>query len=409
MYIDNTWATQFKVLWRVCTRDYEMLSVSIRPFYLPREFGQITVILAYVPGPNNKEAAEAITDNYNAALSRSADQLVFTLGDFNTCQLSPYLPTLQQYVTTPTRSTRILDQCFGNIPDAYKSVNRPPLGKSDHNVIHLLPKYRQKVRREKPHLKTVQQWSEEGEEELRHCFDTTDWTMFFDTCADPQDLTDTITSYIKFCEDTIITTKTVKVFSNNKPWLSKDLKTCLNEKKLAFLRGEMDLVREKETEFRQRVFKAKIDFKNKIEQRFCSGNAKQAWDGLNVMMGREQNKQSINITDCSKFVNDLNTFYGRFDVRDPKAGCSTVCNQTGSYEPIQLSEEEVGRCLSRIKPNKAPGPDGLRGRVLKSCAQQLRGVITQLFQTLLDRCTFPNQWKKKHNNTCTQNPEGGGS
>lgn len=178
------------------------------------------------------------------------------------------------------------------------------------------------------------------------------------------------------------------------PLHPNDLKTCLNEKKLAFLRGEMDLVREKEKEFRQRVFKAKIDFKNKIEQRFCSGNAKQAWEGLNVMMGREQNKQSINITDCSKFVNDLNTFYGRFDVRDPKAGCGTVCDQTGSYEPIKLSEEEVGRCLFRIKPSKAPGPDGLRGRVLKSCAQQLRGVMTQLFQTLLDRCTFPNRWKK---------------
>ncbi|KAJ8392382.1 hypothetical protein AAFF_G00075070 [Aldrovandia affinis] len=43
----------------------------------------------------------------------------------NTCELSPYLPTLQQYVTTPTRSTRTLDQCFGNIPGAYKSVSLP--------------------------------------------------------------------------------------------------------------------------------------------------------------------------------------------------------------------------------------------------------------------------------------------
>lgn len=103
MFIDSTWASQFKVLKRVCTRDYELQSVSIRPFYLPREFGQITIILVFVPGPNNKEAAEMITESFNAALSRSADQPVFILGDFNTCQLSPHLPTLQQNVTMPTR------------------------------------------------------------------------------------------------------------------------------------------------------------------------------------------------------------------------------------------------------------------------------------------------------------------
>lgn len=87
--------------------------------------------------------------------------------------------------------------------------------------------------------------------------------MFFDTCSEPHELTDTITRYIQFCEDTVITTKTVKVFSNNKPWLSKDLKMCLNEEKVAFLIGEMDLVKEKEKEFRRKVFTAKIDFKNK--------------------------------------------------------------------------------------------------------------------------------------------------
>lgn len=56
--------------------------------------------------------------------------------------------------------------------------------------------------------------------------------MFFDACSDPCELTDKITSYIKFFEDTVITTKTVKVFSTNKPWLSKNLEVCLNEKRV---------------------------------------------------------------------------------------------------------------------------------------------------------------------------------
>ena len=51
MFVSDSWATQYCVRERVCTRDFELLTVSFRPFYLPREFGQVTVILVYVPGP----------------------------------------------------------------------------------------------------------------------------------------------------------------------------------------------------------------------------------------------------------------------------------------------------------------------------------------------------------------------
>ena len=275
-------------------------------FFLPREFGQLTFIVVYVPGPNNNEAAEVISDMYNDALSRSPDQSVFVLGDLNTCQLAPHLPSLQQYINTPTRASNILDQCFGNIPDAFKAVSRPPLGKSDHNVIHLLPMYRQLVKRIKPHTKTVQEWTKDAEEQLQDCFEITDWSLFFEESTDPDMLSDTISFYINFCEDVAVKTKSVRIFSNNKPWLTKELKHCLNDKKAAFLNGDRDLVKQKEKEFRRKVFNAKLDFKNKIEQRFCSGNAKQAWEGLNTMMGRERKKHFGVITeDWGMFVNNL--------------------------------------------------------------------------------------------------------
>ena len=64
---------------------------------------------------------------------------------------------------------KTLDQCFGKIEGAYVSRCSPPLGRSDHNVIHLLPKYRQKLKREKPAVKDIQVWSKEAIEELRSC------------------------------------------------------------------------------------------------------------------------------------------------------------------------------------------------------------------------------------------------
>jgi len=184
------------------------------------------------------------------------------------------------------------------------------------------------------------------------------------------------------------------MFPNNKPWLSKDLKGCLNEKKLAFLKGDTVLYREKEREFRSKLRKAKSDFKDKVEQSFCVGNAKQAWDGLNAMMGRDKSKQNVHLNeDCSQFVNDLNTHYGRFDTSDHYEDCEKVCEDIPPYVPIQLSEHEVLTCLKFIKPNKAPGPDSLKGKVLSVCATQLRSVLTRLFQLLLDKRIVPKSWK----------------
>lgn len=395
MFVDQRWATQFTIHERTCSKDYEILVVSFRPFYLPREFGLLTVMLVYVPGPNYKEAAEHITETYNSIVSRSADQPVFIMGDFNMLSLSPHLPTLNQYITCPTRSTRTLDLCFGNIEDAYKPVCRPPIGKSDHNVIHLLPKYRQLVKRVKPSVRTVQVWDTESEDRLKDCFDITNWAVFFDTITDPHELTDCITSYIQFCEQSVVSSKTVCVYANNKPWLTKELKMCLNEKYVAFVNADKEELHNKRRALRSKMQKAKLDFKNKVESRFCSGNPRQAWESLNIMMGRSKKAQVGHcIAEHSlSFVNDLNHFYSRFDSTDAKEKALSACAEVPRDQPIQLSEEDVGGYLSRVKPHKAPGPDCLGGRVLKVCSAQLKGVLTVLFQILLNTCTVPNSWK----------------
>lgn len=199
VYVDERWATQYTVRERVCTHDYEILVVSFRPFYCPREFGQITIILAYVPGPDFVGAAARIAESYNTALSRAVNQPVLCLGDFNSCDLSDHLPTLHQYVDCPTRLARTLDKCYGNIPDAYKFTCRPALGKSDHYVIHLLPRYRAVLKREKTVTKEITTWTEDCREEMRCELETTDW-LFLNSCETPHELIDTFTSYLLFNE-----------------------------------------------------------------------------------------------------------------------------------------------------------------------------------------------------------------
>lgn len=100
--------------------------------------------------------------------------------------------------STPSDLMCTQDKCYGSIPDFYKSVCRPALEKSDHNVVHLLPRYRAKLKEEKPVTKDIWLWTDDCREELRDCLEETDKQIFFDSCANPHELADIITSYIMF-------------------------------------------------------------------------------------------------------------------------------------------------------------------------------------------------------------------
>ena len=75
-------------------------------------------------------------------------------------------------------------------------------------------------------------------------------------------------------------TKQVKLYPNNKLWITKDLKQCLKNKKVAFLQGVKHRMKECNRELRRKTILAKLHYKNKVEEKFTTGNAREAWQGL---------------------------------------------------------------------------------------------------------------------------------
>ena len=49
--------------------------------------------------------------------------------------------------------------------------------------------------------------------------------------------------------------------------------------------------------------------------------------------------------------------------------------------------------LNNINPNKAPGPDGIHGKVLKNCATSLAQPLSILFNLSYRTGQIPNEWK----------------
>ncbi len=58
------------------------------------------------------------------------------------------------------------------------------------------------------------------------------------------------------------------------------------------------------------------------------------------------------------------------------------------------SSASGSRELGRVNVRKAAGPDGITGRVLRSCADQLAGLFTSIFNESLATSVVPNPFKK---------------
>ncbi len=106
----------------------------------------------------------------------------------------------------------------------------------------------------------------------------------------------------------------------------------------------------------------------------------------------------------------LNTFYGRFECNGGSAtlpiSASGSSRQSSDNHVITVLEDEVRRALKSVNARKAAGPDGITGRVLRSCADQLAGLFTSIFNESLATSVIPTSFKNLSSSLClrTINP-----
>jgi len=194
------------------------------------------------------------------------DVFIFKSGDFNHVSLSKTLPTFKQFVECTTRGDKTLDLLYASVKNAYKCSALPPLGSSDHDMLHLSPSYTPAVKRLPVTVRTSKCWYPEAEEALNCCFETKDWDVFCEEYGDDIDgLTECITHYINFCYDDIIPSIEIHCFLNNKPWITSSLKALLNEKRKAFREEDRNKIKLQRV-LKQEIKKGKEVYRLKLQQ-----------------------------------------------------------------------------------------------------------------------------------------------
>lgn len=288
-YVNERYGNIITVREKICTADIELLSISLRPFYLPREFQQLFYTLVYIhPRANPAAAAQLIADTTHKLDEICPDAPKFILGDFNHCDLSKTMRTYEQYVTcTTTQKRSSIDLCYGSVGGAYNSIPMPSLGASYHNSVYLMPVYKPSFRRLEREERTVKLWSEDSISSLQACFECTDWECFQEGSENIDELADTVSSYVTFCVDMVILTKTTVTFPNNKPWVTKELKSVINKKKRTFYTGDIWETKAVSKEVKNEIRKAKMKYRT-----IQWGDLRAAWRGIKSMASLNQQAES---------------------------------------------------------------------------------------------------------------------
>ncbi len=218
---------QWKVVYRWNSVKEDVLLWSRNALHLLQaEFCSFILMSVYInPQVQVSLDLQKLTDQIKDTEQKHPDSVLIVLGDFNKAHLSVNCQNTDSMLHVPPETLdNILDHCYTIIKDAYHSVSRAALRLSDHCLVHLIPTYRQKLKSAKTVLRTVKRWTNEAERVLQACFDLTDWSVFEAAATDLDELIETVTSHISFCEDMCIPTRTHLTYNNDKPWFTAKLR-----------------------------------------------------------------------------------------------------------------------------------------------------------------------------------------
>ncbi|KAK3530008.1 hypothetical protein QTP86_009388 [Hemibagrus guttatus] len=250
--------------------------------------------------------------------------LFIIAGDFNQANPKSVLPKFHQHVDFATRGMNTLDLVYTNIPGVYRAEPCPHLGYSDHVSFMLIPAYRPLIRCSKQ----VKTWPAGAISALQDCFECTDWNMFREVATNGdsinlEEYTTSVTSHIGKCIDDVTVSKTITTHSNQKPWMTAEVRALLKSRDSAFRAGDKAALRTARAKLSRAIRELKRTHAQRIHGHFQdSRDSQRMWQGIQAITNY---KTTPSACDSDASLPDvLNDFYARFEAHNNIAVRKTI-------------------------------------------------------------------------------------
>ncbi len=200
------------------------------------------------------------------------------------------------------------------------------------------------------------------------------------------------------CEDMCIPTRTRLINNNDKPCFTAKLRQLRQAKEDAYKKGDKVLYKQVKYTLEKEIRVVKRNYSDKPRMQFSSSDSALVWKYLKEIINYKTPSPST--VENQQEADNLNEFYCRFE-KTPHTRYGHLTTQplttpTTPLSPtpaIQISEDEVSQVFRKQKKKQAPGPDGVTLACLKSCADQLAPIFTNIFNRSLELCEVPSYFK----------------
>ena len=189
----------------------------------------------------------------------------------------------------------------------------------------------------KPVVKTYSIWNSEAKERTSAWLERAGCDMGYVEWAGAEAgnnldaYTDTVTSFVSYCEEACVPTRTRVSYNNDKPWFTAQLRRLRLEKEDAWRRGDKSRFRDARYKFEAAVRRAKHHYSEKLQYQFSDGNAASVWKGLKQMTNYKPKPPRT--TDNILLANELNKFYCRFEQQSAPSAPASPCSLSHSLSP----------------------------------------------------------------------------
>ncbi|KAL1268386.1 hypothetical protein QQF64_033749 [Cirrhinus molitorella] len=213
---------------------------------------------------------------------------------------------------------------------------------------------------------------------LQEALKDIDWDMFRASASDVNEFTDVAVSFVSMLVEEIIPTVTIRTFPNQKPWVDRSIRAAVNARSATYnsglSTGDMSGYKVVSYGVRRTVRDAKRQYQERLESQFHQGDTRSMWQGLHTITDYKT-KDTEMINADSAFANELNEFFARFEVSLGASANHSLTTEDGDViseeRTFSIAESDIRVALKRVDTRKAAGPDGITGRLLRCCADQL--------------------------------------
>ncbi|KAI8493787.1 hypothetical protein Bbelb_281340 [Branchiostoma belcheri] len=193
--------------------------------------------------------------------------------------------------------------------------------------------------------------------------------------------------------------KKVKVTKNDKPWMTVKIKQLILERQEAFRAGNTALYSRLRNAVAKHIKKAKRQYYEREVANLKHTNPGHWFKSIKALMGMDSVKEEASNPDinalqqeCDALAEHFSSVWSEVTRTVPTlADVEHKLSQT-TFAPFSIGQ--IKARLRRLNGKKAAGPDLIPPWVLKQFHEELAPVICDVFNSCLNSCTFPLQWKE---------------